>query len=196
MKRNLFIVVEGIDGTGKTTVCNALCKVLGAEYAYSVSPIFAPLRPHIDRRNNPELRFLFYISSLVAFQETIKEQLQKRSIVIDRYIDSTVFHHKAMGANVAIVNLELLPIAAPDFVFALTVSEDTRIARLRQRDNVTDQDAQSIAALAPTLSLLFSERDNYFLGSRTHFVNNNQDIDQTMNQITDVHSERNSAYDR
>lgn len=136
-----FIVLEGIDGAGKTTVSRALAKSIGAKYFRTPSSGFTTTRRHIDATAKINSRFLFYLSSVVYASDTILECLQHKHVVCDRYITSTVAYHRAFGLNLD-WNLDQLSLVQPDFTFFLELAnEEERKRRLMTRGRYTSTDA-------------------------------------------------------
>jgi dTMP kinase len=136
-----FIVLEGIDGAGKTTVCRALAKSIGAKLFRTPPPGFKATRNHIDSTATLNPRFLFYLCSVAHTSDSIVESLQKRHVVCDRYIVSTVAYHRAFGLKLD-WNLDQLNLVQPDFTFFLELAnDDERKRRLLARGKYTSADA-------------------------------------------------------
>ena len=60
MERFPFIVIDGIDGVGKTTVAKMLVRQTGACYYKTPSGIFEKMRLDIDVDGDNESKFFFY----------------------------------------------------------------------------------------------------------------------------------------
>lgn len=131
-----FIVFEGLDGSGKTTLARWAAEAFGFEYHKSPEAAFADARDHFDRRGVAvQDRLAFYLGATLRAALTAKEGLERgKTVVLDRYILSTLAYHEAMlpGAT-----LPLAPIAqtllVPDITFVVTASEEVRMARLLGR---------------------------------------------------------------
>ena len=121
LRKNTFIVVEGLDGAGKTTVARHLSNKIGGIYLYSISQLFEPIKIPIDREENSLLRYLYYITSLVALQHDIENALRKGNLILDRYIDSTLLYHAAIGVDIDIVDRSKLNLREPDYIFVIQV---------------------------------------------------------------------------
>ena len=97
--KNNFIVIEGLDGVGKTTVSNLLAKRLGG-VAYKTPPnIFQKIRKVISLKN-PKFRFYFFLLSLFLASIEISILKRKQHVICDRYLYSTIAYHKAASVNV------------------------------------------------------------------------------------------------
>jgi dTMP kinase len=135
-----LIVVEGIDGTGKTTAARRLAAAIGAKYLRTPPPPFDFARRYVDQRGSLETRFLFYLSSVAYASDLIRAELAKSDVVCDRYIGSTLAYHRALGINLGWDFTEL-GLVQPDHAFLLQVSDEKeRIKRIRQRGRITASD--------------------------------------------------------
>src|SRR2546422_940162 len=91
-----LIVVEGIDGTGKTTVARRLATAIRAKYLRTPPPRFDSLRKYVDKEASVETRFLFYLCSVAYASDIIRRELTKRDVVCDRYLGTTLAYHRAL----------------------------------------------------------------------------------------------------
>lgn len=135
MKRKVFIVVEGIDGTGKTTVSRRLAEKLPAFY-YSTPPEeFSEMRKWIDREvTTIETRYIFYLTALVLAGNEIRELLKSGSVVCDRYVLSTTAYHLALGLPLKYLEaVDTIDLPTPTVTFYLHCEENERLRRIRQR---------------------------------------------------------------
>jgi len=97
INKNKFIALEGIDGSGKTTVCKLLSKKMKAYLYKTPSWPFANLREIIDKTVDIKSRFYFYLSSVFHASAEIEELLKKRHVVCDRYILSTLCYRQTLS---------------------------------------------------------------------------------------------------
>jgi len=130
--KNLFIVFEGLSGTGKTTIAKKIAKKLEAVYYKTPPPPFLFLRDEVDKSCDYQSRFFFYLSGIIYASKQIKIILEDRSVICDRYILTTICFHKALGINFSYI-LNGLSIIKPDFTFLITCDEKERRRRLRRR---------------------------------------------------------------
>ena len=85
--RGRLICIEGIDGTGKTSVARRLAREISATY-YSTPPEpFRRIRKRVDRTADPATRFFFYMSSVQRASGEINTLLHSGDVVCDRYIE-------------------------------------------------------------------------------------------------------------
>ena len=95
MKSNLFIVVEGTDGTGKSSISQELAKCLNAKYYRCPPKIIIPLRKFAD--GSPYLfRYLYYLIGNFIAQHEIRSLLKHSSVICDWYVFSTIAYHSIL----------------------------------------------------------------------------------------------------
>ena len=129
-----MVVIEGIDGVGKTTLAHLLEERLGYIYLYTPQSPFADIREEIEKAKDINTRFFYYLASVVAIQPYLTAMIsQGKRVVVDRYIYSTIAMHQVLGANVSAVTMEQLPIRWPDYGIHLTAIVSERIKRLSLR---------------------------------------------------------------
>jgi len=130
-KLRKFIVIEGIDGVGKTTCARMLTEMMRGYYYKTPPPIFKSIRTEIDLAGDFVTRFLFYLTALSKSSVEIKKILERKNVLCDRFIYSTIAYHKALGVDLSFIDFQKLPILSPDFTFYLWAREEV----IRQRIN-------------------------------------------------------------
>ncbi len=136
--RELFLVIEGIDGAGKTTCAKILAEKLNAYYYKTPPGIFEKIRPEIEIFSDPLTRFSFYLASVFYASIEISKIIAWRPVVCDHYLLSTIAYHRAIGLNLSWVNFSQLPIILPNINFYLHADENTYLERLKKRYPVID----------------------------------------------------------
>lgn len=128
----MFIVLEGADGTGKSTLATILSKKLGG-YAYATPPAkYRQYREQVDREATPEQHFAFYRDAVIdASQEIEQLEAENKTVVCDRYWISTVTYHQVMGLEIDLK--EFSKIKKPDLTILLSASKETQISRMLVR---------------------------------------------------------------
>lgn len=140
-----LIVLEGLDGTGKTTISSKLAEQLTARGVPAVALSTPPedyklLVRYVGGRCSVEAKYLFFLSGVLHASELIDSMLPTTAVVCDRYIYSTIAYHEALGSKLRI-DTASLNIIEPDFKFWLTVTDDAeRRRRVRSRDFLTAGD--------------------------------------------------------
>ena len=136
--RHPFVVIEGVDGTGKSTVAELLANALRGIYFRTPSGPYATLRRFVDKGFDPAIRFRFYLEAVAHASSEIRALIDHRPVVCDRYLRSTLVYHRALGACVDLEPELEDALIMPDFEFVLTASSGVRNERLARRD---DRDA-------------------------------------------------------
>lgn len=120
-RKGIFIVIEGIDGAGKTVVALEIVeriKRLGIEVIYTHEPYTSPfskaLKQLSEKCLDPELEALALAADrYIHVKEVIEPALNKGIIVIsDRYYYSSIAYQGAKGASIKWI--ETLNNWAPD----------------------------------------------------------------------------------
>ena len=149
-----FIVIEGLDATGKSTLVEKLAKSLNATLLKCPPRLEAPdfmdanLRSHFDNRPSAQRRAYYQAANLIA-SEQAEVALRKGHVVMDRYWTSTV-------AFTALNDDSKLDekwygryppeLRKPDIVILLTVDEENREKRMQKRGVPTTAEEQNLAA--------------------------------------------------
>jgi len=130
---NLFIVFEGLSGSGKTTVSKIVAEKIGAEFYRTPSEPFTSIREQIDRGADDLTRLLFYLASIFHASKEIKEITMRKSVVCDRYLLTTLCWHKAIGINFNIQESFFNNLLKPDYTFLVVCPKNIRLKRLYSR---------------------------------------------------------------
>ncbi|XP_026277663.1 UMP-CMP kinase 2, mitochondrial-like [Frankliniella occidentalis] len=155
-KRHPFIVFEGLDGSGKSTMTKLIAKRLGGVKMSTPGENFLRLRPFFDEQPNHIRRAYYSLSNYAAALE-IKEILKERPVILDRFWHSTAAYAFAGTVNdiselpepkdpVYMWPKDLKPY--PDVVFFLKVSEAERLRRFRGRNTTNTAEEIRLAGEA------------------------------------------------
>ena len=183
---NKFLVIEGVDGAGKTSIAQGLVKSLGVRYVKTPGEDYEAIREYIDKLAPPTARFFYYVSSVFNASAQIGKALQTSKVVCDRYIWSSLIPHAAyfdkdLNDLERALDLFETDIVKPDKTVLLTVSEDEQLKRITSRNgsrpfNLSDRLCLS-DELRRKVRLLYQEiarRDNWAV------------IDTTTKTVADV----------
>ncbi len=145
LKKGFFVVLEGIDGSGKTTQAKRLVKRLtekGFDAVLLKEPSEGPWGRRLKKKARhqdgltPEQEFdLFQKDREENVELNIKPTLKKNKIVIlDRYYFSTMAYQGAKGIDIKEIKDRNDKIAVPpDMVIILDVSAETGLNRIKER---------------------------------------------------------------
>uniref|UniRef100_A0A1B6EBD4 Thymidylate kinase-like domain-containing protein n=1 Tax=Clastoptera arizonana TaxID=38151 RepID=A0A1B6EBD4_9HEMI len=176
-KKELFIVMEGLDGSGKSTLTKMLANSLGGVYMATPPPAITHLRQKFDQ-HNPDLRRAFYALGNYIAANDVKCERSRRPVVMDRFWNSTTAY--AIGNEVKL-GKELPPensniydwpsdLLMPDYVIYLKVSENIRLERLSKRKDFTPEEDELKANEMFRNNL---EKIYAFMKNNIHFVDGN-----------------------
>jgi dTMP kinase len=139
-----LLVIEGIDGTGKSTLCRALGEWIGArgiDHVLSREPTDGPFGRKIreiarhgrDETSLEEELGLFIEDRKLHVEEVILPNLRAgRVVVLDRYYYSTVAYQGARGADARAILDRHRPFAPlPDLLVILDLDVTAALDRIR-----------------------------------------------------------------
>lgn len=140
------IVLEGLDGVGKSTTARRLADLLDAELLATpgadLEPARSFLEPHLDA--HPEARMLWYAATVVRASDRLRALRQAgRAAVVDRYFLSTLAYAELRGASLRLAEVErcLVP---PHLTVYLHAPRAAREARMRTRSTNTVEDHRTL----------------------------------------------------
>ena len=186
---NQFIVLEGSDGSGKTTVGKLLAESMGAEYMKTPGEEYKASRLYIDSNAHPDARLLFYLSSVVDASNKIAQILPEKPVVCDRYVWSSliphsVYYHQPLNAIEAMFEPVRRRVIQPSHTILLQVDESEQRARITHRSNGihTASDKACLNGNASKLREVYEKialRDAWVRINTTH-----KSIDAVMDEVT------------
>lgn len=133
-----IIVLEGLDGSGKGTVCQLLATAKDA-VIYKTPP--EHMREEQDRVNATANDLDHYHYFIRVVQEASRELpvlASRGNVIVDRYWPTTVAYHRAMGVNAKIEDFG--EIVLPDYIVYLTVSDEAQAERIAGRGGMSPGD--------------------------------------------------------
>jgi dTMP kinase len=191
MGRGFFIVLEGVDGSGKTTQARLLAEALrgrGHEVLLTQEPSGGPTGKQIrdylsgpSRHLEPEEELALFLADRREHVDTvIKPALEQGLIVIsDRYYFSSAAYQGALGLDpeqILAAHQEFAP--EPDLVIFLTLSLAEAAARRRGKAR---QVSEGLAYLERVAALYAT-----FQGPHLHRVDATGPVDATHTQVLAV----------
>jgi len=144
MNQTLFIVLDGIDGSGTSTHCNLLAGFLSLKglktfltQEPSSSEIGKLLRKYLKDERIPASTdaLLFAADRVLHYKTEIKKKLEDGYIVIsDRYIESSIAYQSSQSDEITIEWVENLNLFAgePDLTIILDIDPKISLSRKNQ----------------------------------------------------------------
>lgn len=128
----MFIVMEGGDGTGKSTLTTRLASQFEGD-AYATPPQkYRKYRDEVDRSATPKDHYNFYRESVLEASDEIGFLVrQGRNVICDRYWISTVTYHEVMGLRID--QDDFRKIIKPDLTVLLVTMPGEQIRRMVAR---------------------------------------------------------------
>lgn len=171
--KGLFIVIEGLDQSGKKTQTNLLASRL-RKAGYSVemisfpdytTPIGREIRKYLDGKRDfaPEIRQFLYVANRWERKNDLENWLRKGKIVIaDRYMQSNLAYGLVNGLDLQwMITLEQgLPKA--DVTIVLDIPVDTAFRRRKTMRDVYERDKAFLKRIRSSY-LTLAKKFNWFL---------------------------------
>jgi len=143
----MFIVLEGIDGSGKTTLADILNKKIPNSVALKENSDFV-----VEMKKNPKNAveiFVGFCKERVEFGKKVQEQLNLGKIVIvDRYFPSSLCYQLGACKERGFDCKELSKVykkyysqwLKPDLILILETDLETCIERIKERGELVEED--------------------------------------------------------
>ena len=151
-KRGLFIVVEGLDGCGKSTMARSLAEHFNARQLTTSASRFGDAREALEQAvaSDPVARQMLFATSVAIAAREIRElRAQGESVVLDRYWLSTLVYGQVIRKIDLRLDVFEDSLERPDVTFFLDAPASVRAARLRRRSatgEVNLEDWQTLEA--------------------------------------------------
>jgi len=171
--KGLFVVFEGIDGTGKTTQVRRLAESLRAQGREAVELREPTDGPHgseirrmaIEGRPDPDReRELFVMDRREDVAKNILPSLERGAVVVlDRYYFSTMAYQGARGIDPCEIRAENEAFAPkPDLLVLLDLSVDEALERVRKSRGGAPDEFEQAESLAK-VKAIFDGLDDPFI---------------------------------
>lgn len=131
-----FIVLEGVDGTGKSTVSKLVAEKIGAMRLATPMEPYNSFRPAYSKETwNAESSFDFYLQSLQFASDQIEVVTNVMPLVLDRFVASTFAYHTSNGLDreKALDAIKDANLTSPTIGFQLVVEDAEMRRRLTNR---------------------------------------------------------------
>ena len=134
-----FLVIEGCNGVGKSTIAEYLCARTGAS-SFHYPPEFVSFRRdvHLDESLAPLPRLVYYLAATMHLSDLVRAHLTQSHVICDRYLASPL---SLMIAESAIEETEARRLSKPfesylcmpDVTLLLTAEHGVASARINNR---------------------------------------------------------------
>jgi dTMP kinase len=148
-KKGIFIVIEGLDGSGKTTQAGLLAKKLSKKYniLLTAEPSRGKIGTFIrqgclyeEKRLPTEAEALLFAADRVEhMQKEVKPALDEGKLVIcDRYIFSSLAYQGSTGLSLDWIETINARALQPDFSLFIDVDPERVLERLQRKKSVME----------------------------------------------------------
>jgi len=184
----MFIVIEGLDGVGKSTITKALATAMNAVVLTTPGDKFKGIRDELEviYHDNHQARQLFYMSTVVSISEQVRDLTSNgKTVIVDRYWLSTqVYHHwKSDNQHFELADVEK-SLLVPDVTLYLELPLWQRQKRLADRKGNTVEDNLTLSETVDTeLSNLYTQYSNTSITGRWLRVDVDMAVDDIVKNI-------------
>jgi thymidylate kinase len=162
-RRGKFIVIEGLDGVGKTTTIESLAERLQAKRLKTPPDEIGAIREKCTSSLTPQLRFHYYMLGNYVVAEDIRNRLAAgENVVLDRYYASTMAYLWSFG-HLPFSSVDWPEnLLRPDYMFVLDLPREDRISRLAARNTVAHTAEELKLKISPDIEQHISDYYNQF----------------------------------
>jgi thymidylate kinase len=181
-----FIVIEGTDGSGKSTLCDWITEKYGYRKYKSIGGAFAKVKHEFDiDRVTIRERFSFLCGEAINNAYIVKQELQNGNpIIFDRYYYSTLVYCESLCPNISLEYKFLFDyLPKPDLVLFVKTDFDIMLKRITERGNLT------------LIEKKYTRKENFdtlisnymkYLDTNTKIIDNNNCIEYAKEQINRI----------
>jgi len=149
--RPMFIVFEGLDGSGKTTCARKVADLLGAHFMTTPSESLRDCRERVlaSFNGSQEAAHSFYLATVLAASREVERMLAAGvSVVLDRYLLSTQVYAEFRGSTLHLAPENQALLRPADVTVFLDAPLDVRVVRAGRRGQVTAADRETFGEQA------------------------------------------------
>jgi len=187
---NKFIVIEGVDGAGKTMTAKSLERDYNFRYHATPPEGYKPIRGYISEYASPISRLLYYMAGNIDASINIEKTLREQDVICDRYLFSTIISHslrenikwqETFKLIIPFQNYLIIPVQT----FLLDVEPEEQIKRINLRNNGNHSSSDRIILENEFLRLKFrtiyleiAKELNWIIINTTH-----RKLEETVNEM-------------
>lgn len=179
MSRGAFIVIEGINGSGKTRMALRLARSLPGDARYTCEPYGATLNQWLAMSANAspeEAALAFAADRAFHVRHCIRPAVADGAHVIcDRYVMSSYAYQQADGCDLDWLRAINRHAPEPDLTIYLAVPVLAAVARIEAREDRTVGEAEKLRLLR--VSDAYDDLMERADGQRYRYLNANRDAD-------------------
>ena len=181
-----FIVFEGLNGAGKSSLAQAIALKLDGHYIASPHQDIGQIRSAMDEASLPA-HFFYYMLGNILISDDIKKNKEKEMVICDRYIDSTLARHEVLGLKVKDFDLKQFNLQEPDISFFVYCEETERRKRIDARGKKNKWDLLDEDDVLRTKYVeYFSQNKNFYF-----FDTSYETEKESLNRIISILLEKN-----
>ncbi len=147
--RGAFIVIEGLDGSGKTTQAKLLARALRHSHraVFTAEPSQGKIGKFIrnnilyeEKRAPTSVEALLFAADRVDHiqNEVLPAVLDGRIVVSDRYLYSSLAYQGSAGLGIEWIQIINEHALKPDLAFFIEVAPETVLARLKRKKSIME----------------------------------------------------------
>jgi thymidylate kinase len=149
-RNGLFIVLEGISDSGKSTLARLLAHELGGRHFHTVPAPVSDLQPYINANARPFAQLAFYLAGVLHASDLARDALQHGHAIADRYLNSVIANHAAVhdlpnDTVAAVIAPFTSYLAVPDLTVYLHTSPRELTRRMKGKTDQTRSDQDLLA---------------------------------------------------
>eukprot|EP01032_Pedospumella_encystans_P011229 gene11229-13068_t len=186
----ISVVLEGLDGVGKSTVAEKLAAVLNAEHMMTPPAIMRTGREWFVKQDNHMRKAYYMVGNFIAGSEMQQcVEKQQRSVVLDRYFASTIAYivgkkdtHLPLPAKDDPVFAWPDELYRPSCMIVLVLPEADRVLRRQGRTAIEETPEEKLLREDPRIT----ERINQcyeMLGCLRVEIEGSDNVDAVVNKI-------------
>lgn len=173
----MFIVFEGIDGAGKTTISTEVARRLG--YWWTREPTEWFVKQLVDNREcietDPKCEARYFILDRDKhIPEILDHLLLGEGVVCDRYFMSTFAYSGAKGVSLDWLKKNGVPDLIPNITFLIDTPVSVAVERIEERGETADP--KFLATVRENYLMLANSMSNVYILDGLEDVDNLYDI--------------------